>query len=691
MKKLLVSLIVLIFAAASVSANMVVNGGFETPHFTGNAYEWFDDGENIGGWDVSSPDGQGVLVGYDTVNTPPSMWKYMAEGTQLLHIGEGTGLNTVSQTISGFTVGAKYELSLASCEYGPSYANILYLQVYNAGTSSYDLDITYTDSPPSGTTMEYSYHEFTASGTTLELMITNDDAAAMTIDDVSIVIIGTKVGTTVPTSLELWEKASQGPTSGTFTLVLDNSPSGTDTITVDIDPNSNGNGVDLIVSPEQLTFTSADWDTAQTVTVTAINDTIADGQTELDQVGFTVTSALSDPCYASAIIPAVEVTIHDDDSDAVVVSKAGASATEGGAGDSYTIKLATDPTNPVTIIIASTYMVATSPTDPNLIPDPFDCQLTVNGGGSATLVFTAKDAPQTVNIAAVDDSLYETDPHVVTIGHHVVTDDPIYSNISAANVDVSITENDARAWSFGDDVALTVSNYSFEDPCLADGGVADFNAVNPVPGYEYYASGQMAISNPTAGEWATMYKAGHQQAPDGEQILYLDPGEAIPETALDVCTYLIEPGPVSYTFEVAVGVPEPNYAGANVRLIVSANDPAPWERFVDTSFSLAGGDLVAGEWVDVKACGVIEADSDSIGGVLSVGLIGSGVHVDNWRLTVANHPCDGCTIDPDDEQLAMDFNGDCKITLADFAEFAADYLDCYLYPDCIASWDFLTE
>ena len=705
MKKLLFGLIVLVFTVLPVSANLVVDGGFETPHIDGGPdYVAFYDGETIGAWTViGGQDSLGVLLAYDTVNTLPIMWDMlMPEGTQMLHIGESARDNTISQVVSGFSVGARYELSLAAMNWGSTSEFELTLQVYNADTTSYDLDVIDDMGGPTGpavrdgsiqNTMPYTSHEFDASNTELELLITNPTGNAWTIDDVSINIVGTVVGSTDPTSLEVWENASQGTTSGTFTIVLNADPgvNPTDTITVTIDPNSNGNGVDVTVNgstaPIDITFNETNWDTPQTITVAAIDDIWADGEVEVDQIGFSIVSTNSDPDYDFAVIPSVEVNIYDDDSDAIVVSKTSASIAEGGAGDSYTIELVTDPTDPVTIIVAADYFQA-SETDSNMITVPFDCQLTVNGGVSDTLVFTQKNVPQTVTVAAVDDSMIETDPHLITIENSVDTVDPIYSNISADNVDVSITENDTRAWSFGDDVALTVENNSFEDPCLADGGSAGFDPCNPIPGYEFWSTGQLKVVNPTAGEWAAMYKAGHQQAPDGEQVLDLGTSRSGTESAEGVCEYLIEPGPVSYSFELAVGVPEPNDTGAYLDVYVSSNEPAVFGRIVDPppTFSLSEGDLVAGEWVDIKVCGFVEAESDFIGGVLSVGVAGKGVQVDNWRLTLGNHPCEG-TCYPDGLPIEEgDLDQDCVVDLVDFSILALYYLDCTRYPGCLTSW-----
>ena len=61
-------------------------------------------------------------------------------------------------------------------EYGASYNNELTLQVYNAATAGYDLNLTYTGSPvksEGATSLGYSTHQFTATRATLNLIITN--------------------------------------------------------------------------------------------------------------------------------------------------------------------------------------------------------------------------------------------------------------------------------------------------------------------------------------------------------------------------------------------------------------------------------------------------------------------------------------------------------------------------------------
>ena len=142
LKKIFVCLIVLLLVAVPAGANMVADGGFENPHFDGQSYETYTDGPTIGAWTViGGADSIGVLLGYDTINTPPRMWDMnIPEGTQFFLIGEAVRENSIIQTITGFDIGAAYEISMAAINWDTIYLNNCFIQVYNAAADSYDLD-----------------------------------------------------------------------------------------------------------------------------------------------------------------------------------------------------------------------------------------------------------------------------------------------------------------------------------------------------------------------------------------------------------------------------------------------------------------------------------------------------------------------------------------------------------------------
>src|SRR5690606_26183483 len=65
---------------------------------------------------------------------------------------------------------------------------------------------------------------------------------------------------------------SEGGLTDTFTIVLTTEP--TATVTIPLSSSDSGEGT---VSPSSVTFTPADWDDPQTVTVTGVNDDVDDG------------------------------------------------------------------------------------------------------------------------------------------------------------------------------------------------------------------------------------------------------------------------------------------------------------------------------------------------------------------------------------------------------------------------------
>ena len=81
---------------------------------------------------------------------------------------------------------------------------------------------------------------------------------------------------------------------------------------------SSGDTSEGTVAPAALTFTAATWNVAQTVTVTGVNDAVADG----DQTYAIVTAAAtsSDAAYNGFNATDVSVTTTDDDAVGITVS-----------------------------------------------------------------------------------------------------------------------------------------------------------------------------------------------------------------------------------------------------------------------------------------------------------------------------------------------------------------------------------
>ena len=95
-------------------------------------------------------------------------------------------------------------------------------------------------------------------------------------------------------------------TTDTFTLVLDSPP--TDDVVIDI---VSSNSDEATVLPASVTFTSANWSTLQTVTVTGVNDAVDDGDINYN-INFTVSST-ADTNYDGMVVASVAASNTDDD------------------------------------------------------------------------------------------------------------------------------------------------------------------------------------------------------------------------------------------------------------------------------------------------------------------------------------------------------------------------------------------
>ncbi|MFH1537249.1 MAG: two-component regulator propeller domain-containing protein [Patescibacteria group bacterium] len=209
---------------------------------------------------------------------------------------------------------------------------------------------------------------------------------------------------------------SESVSTATFTVVLDTEP--TNNVTIPVSSSDTGEGT---VFPSSLTFTSANWNTPQTITVTGVDDDVDDGDQSFNAVLGITTS--SDSNYNNLDPSDVSVTNTDDDDSIINASETTQTVTEGGSTDSYTIVLTSEPTNNVEISISETNSeISISPED---------------------LLFTSANwsTPLTVTITAVDDEDIETSQSD-TISHSVSSADSNYNNYSLDDISVSITDND---------------------------------------------------------------------------------------------------------------------------------------------------------------------------------------------------------------------------------------------------------
>ena len=187
-------LIVLAFAALPASANMVTDGGFEFGHGGEDNVTAWGNGVVFGAWTCFSSGAASVLLS-DVVDG--IVWgQIIPEGSEAVHIGEGATFTYITQEISGFVVGETYEVTLAALSYNSNYAGPGEIELYNAVDEVSDLyeDFDATVGGWDGsawieTPFLYTSHQFVASNTDLVMNVINPGGRALTVDDISLVLV----------------------------------------------------------------------------------------------------------------------------------------------------------------------------------------------------------------------------------------------------------------------------------------------------------------------------------------------------------------------------------------------------------------------------------------------------------------------------------------------------------------------
>jgi hypothetical protein len=195
----------------------------------------------------------------------------------------------------------------------------------------------------------------------------------------------------------------------TFTVVLTSEPTANVSVAV-----SSSNIKEGTVSPAALTFTASNWSTAQTVTVTGVDDFVADGN-----LTYTVTLKTSGNDAKYTALPASTVSIGNKDDDLVGITVAPTTcATTPTTTATFTVVLKSQPLGPVSVALSSD-----TPTEGKVSP--------------ATLSFTATswNVPQQVTVTGQDDGTTSTmTPYKIVTAAAVSTADANYNGFNAADV-----------------------------------------------------------------------------------------------------------------------------------------------------------------------------------------------------------------------------------------------------------------
>ncbi|MBI2933792.1 MAG: hypothetical protein HYY16_19280, partial [Planctomycetes bacterium] len=263
-----------------------------------------------------------------------------------------------------------------------------------------------------------------ASPDTADVTIADDDAVGVTVSGIS------------------------GPTTesggtATFTVVLETQP--TADVVIPIFSSDTAEGT---VSSASLTFTAANWNSPQTVTVTGVNDTATDGN-----VSFTVVTgdpAAADPGYdalTAADVADVTVTNNDNEPE-VTVTASDASASEPGADTGTFTITRTGSTGSDLTVDFTVGGTATSGTDYTSI------------GTSVTIPAGSASAP--ITVTALDNLVAEVNETVV---------------LTLAAGGYTLASPSAATLTIVDDDAAGINVSSISGPTTENGGTATFSVV----------------------------------------------------------------------------------------------------------------------------------------------------------------------------------------------------------------------
>ncbi len=252
----------------------------------------------------------------------------------------------------------------------------------------------------------------------LTVTVTDNDRPGVTI---------TQTGTPPATVVT---EASGTTNTDTYTVVLVTQPAHAVTVTVTA-PSGLRVDTDLVTNGAQntLTFTTGNWSTAKTVTVTAVDDQVDQGTDRTLTITHAASSTDTDYHGDAIAIADVEVTVTDNDTAGLTLTPASLTVAEGASG-SYTVALTSQPTAPVTVTIAEDGDV-TVDTDSGTAGN--QRTLTFSPTVTATLWSTAR----TVTVAAGPDSDVADDE--VTLMH--TASGGGYGSVTG-DVEVEVTDDD---------------------------------------------------------------------------------------------------------------------------------------------------------------------------------------------------------------------------------------------------------
>ena len=312
-------------AATELSKMVTISAGQTTETFTvlASSFQHFAAGAQVGGgtltatvqdgtdYDLGTPSSVdvaiviGVMVRLEAV---PLVWEPTASFTFKVIARTGAGAPYPSVATGSISVFSEDISAIKNTDFGFVSASLnVHPGNFMADGAMWEAETTYTVSIENDALDEddetfnlvierpqasLAYSLVDASGNscgskcTVMKTITDDDTAGVTISK---------------SALTVTEQDSNGDT---YTVVLDSQPTANVTISI-----GGQSGTDVTAAPTPMTFTTGNWATAQTVTVTGDDD----ADLTNDMVSLTHNAASSDSDYQGITITGLTVTVADND------------------------------------------------------------------------------------------------------------------------------------------------------------------------------------------------------------------------------------------------------------------------------------------------------------------------------------------------------------------------------------------
>ena len=219
--------------------------------------------------------------------------------------------------------------------------------------------------------------------------------------------------------------AESGSTD-TFTVALTSQP--TNDVVISVTSADTG---EATVDKAQLTFTNGNWNNAQAVTVTGVNDDLDDGNISVT-ITLAVVDASSDNAFDNASNQAVAAVNTDNDTAGFTIAQSGGATTvtEGGGTDDFTLVLNAQPASDVVLSVVSSDTGEVS-------------------SGSATVTFTKAnwDTAQTVTLTGVNDDIDDGNVNsTITVAVVDGSSSNEFDNVADQSFTVANTDDDDAAF-----------------------------------------------------------------------------------------------------------------------------------------------------------------------------------------------------------------------------------------------------